>query len=260
MKNELKRVIFSPLFLLAVVLYAAAVFAQGIVNEGDLHTQQAVGPLALFIIGTQLGPSFHISYLVFSLACALPVAGLLLEDINSGFYKQAMARTTPLRYHASKLMAALVGCLLFAVLSNALALLALWIYHPIPTQFVREIDTYYNQPGFYFVVLNHSYWLLILISVAQAALFAVVYGLFALAVSPLLRNRFLAYASAFLFCQLITVASFILKYSFPSPYHLLSCTNTNYYPMEIIPINLIVLAGSLVLYISLAIFRRERYV
>lgn len=258
LRTQLYRVITSPLLYIGAVIYAAAIVITGIYCCDTFHPGTPAG-IDIFIGGTNYS-GYTITLYLPAILCVLPCAGLLCEDISGGGYKYTVMRGGITRYHLSKLAAAAVSAVIFCAASFVLAFAAAYILYPGLTACPRLMLRYppFDTAAAY--LSAHCYTLLPVWTCCFTTLHCITFSLLSLAVSSLLKNRYLIYASG-LIC-------FVLWCLISGVTGCISCTASvyanfallEYSPLRLIISNITVIAASCALFLILNTARREQYV
>lgn len=192
-KIEFKRGFFSYSFFFSIILIAFAALSG--INDLVATARQidyVYGSIRFIEITYQALYSDFFLFII-PIACTFGLSSSFLEDLESGVMPYFLLRTTSLKYRWSKM----INCALSGALSVVIAIfLVVCVSFCLCPINIIEID--------HFSLVNKSYFLYLICRIVCLLLNGSFYALLGGIVSVISVNRYMAYASPFIFYYVIS--------------------------------------------------------
>lgn len=188
--RELRRYIFSPLFVAAVV---AALGIMIYPNRDSIKLISSVPQSYLYYVRTV--HTFGTFDLFAPAIAAVPCGAAFYNDFKSGYCKFIFTRTGRMKYLISKVLSCGIAGGLAVFLPNLLFDIFLWIFAKPHTP---EISAFFNLSIFESMEFKLNGLVVMIILLILSFLFGAAWALVALAFSAFIPNKFAAYAAPFM--------------------------------------------------------------
>jgi len=270
LKNDIRRAIFSKPFLFALLLLVLATLYQSfatissddmqrVLKHGDFN---AIGTLNryLFAFSASVSGNFRVSFISFMipLIIALPCGNLFLEEVRTGYIKNALHRTGKFKYVFSKLLAAGLAGIVLMGTAMLLVLGICFLIDPAasPHLFQFEMDQFPFQQ-----LYDRSMTQYALAFSGNALLYGFVYSILTLGFSSLWNNKYFAYVTPFILQHL--VGSILYGNGITpgfAPAYEIGYLQQPYTYASLVREDMVLLAVGIILFTALFMYRRQRYV
>ncbi len=204
-KHDIKRIILSPSFYVAIFLFVIVGIlqqAENVVGQNRMLASLGVDNFGFFnryIYSTCHGAQMHFMLPVIA---AIPCANLYLQEYKSKYMRNILVRTSRIKYFLSKIIVSFL-CGVFVVLIGEIILFSICFLVDSNAS-VQLIDTQMmSKTNFIRVLYENNIPLFALFESGNLMLFGGVYSLFTLSFSAVWNNKYLAYSTGFLFANIV---------------------------------------------------------
>ena len=216
---ELKRILYSPLFIVSVLLICmcgAITFARNYTIQ-NLKYLYNIGTLNLFIYSNIVSNAF--TALIAPIVAGLIGSFTIVEDMDTNYHRQLILRTCESSYFNAKSLAALISGASIFLCAYFLMFVAMFILDPS-----ASVKTIINRTGPLGELYDRSMFLYSLAYVGYTMLFGATYSYLSFSIGLCFKNRYLAiglpfslyYGSAYIYGLETRTGYEILSYFLPN--------------------------------------------
>ncbi len=205
-KHDIKRIILSPSFYIAIFLFVIVGILQQAENTVGQNRMLAsfgldnFGFLNRYIYSTCCGAQMHFMLPVIS---AIPCANLYLQEYKSKYLRNILVRTSRKKYFLSKIIVSFL-CGVFVVLIGEIILFSVcFLIDPNASMPLIDDAQMMSKTNFIRVLYENKMALFALFESGNLLLFGGVYSLFTLSFSSVWNNKYLSYSTGFLFANIV---------------------------------------------------------
>ncbi len=204
-KHDIKRIILSPSFYVAIflfIIFGMLQQAENIAGKNGMLSSFGVdnfGFLNRYIYSTCHGAQMHFMLPVIA---AIPCANLYLQEYKSKYMRNILVRTSRIKYFLSKIIVSFLSGVLVVLIGEIILFSVCFCIDSDIS--VPLIDTQMmSKTNFIRVLYENDLPLFILFESGNLMLFGGVYSLFTLSFSSMWNNKYLSYSTGFLFANIV---------------------------------------------------------
>lgn len=210
LKMELKKIIFSPQYIICVILLFALLMIGTVGFWADNLGGQTVSMLVHFL---NAWDTFGSVYIAVPLLVTVPVTFLLHDELNSGYLHFSLIRAGKEKYIVTKMLTGILSGMLMVLMAELLFTIVLILLTPGEINFLDQQQVLGNKPSFYLsLVTSGKGYILYIIWVLLAGLYGAVFSAMAVATSAVARNKYVATVVPFLIFLLVENVIFHFMY------------------------------------------------
>ena len=201
LKRELKKIIFSPQYIICVILLFILLLVGTVGFWADTLDSESVSMLVHFI---NAWDTFGNVYIVVPLLVTVPVTFLLHDELNSGYIHFSLVRAGKGKYIITKMITGILAGMLMVLMAELLFTIVLVILTPGKINFLDQQQILGEEPSFYrSLVTSGKGYVLYIIWVLLAGLYGAVFSAMAVATSAVAKNKYVATVVPFLIFLLV---------------------------------------------------------
>ncbi|MBO5485951.1 MAG: hypothetical protein J5988_03320 [Eubacterium sp.] len=210
LKTELKKIIFSPQYIICVVLLFALLMLGTVGLWSDTLGGETISMLVHFL---NAWDTMGNVYIVVPLLASVPVTFLLHDELNSGYIHFSITRAGKRKYIVTKMMTGILSGLLMVLIAELLFTVMLILLTPGKVNFLDQQQALGDDSNFYLdMVRSGKGYFVYIIWVLLAGLYGAVFSAMAVATSAVARNKYVAAVVPFLIFLLAENVFFYFMY------------------------------------------------
>lgn len=201
LKTELKKIIFSPQYIICVVLLFALLMIGTVGFWSDTIGDETVSMLVHFL---DAWDTYGNVYIAVPLLATVPVTFLLHDELNSGYIHFSLIRAGKGKYIVTKMVTGILSGMLMVLTAELLFTVTLVILTPGKINFLDQQQLLGDEPSFYLSLVNSGKgYVLYIIWALLAGLYGAVFSAMAAATSAVAQNKYVATVVPFLIFLLV---------------------------------------------------------